>query len=79
MVYTSQTYGLHIANLWFTIGSTPFPTTLSYVSGMVMEDFLAQSVGVDMRVYLGGAYALVPQHRLDGTQVGAAFKQSGGK
>ena len=49
------------------------------VAGVVGEDFVAQAGAVDVDVDLGRGDALVAQHLLDGTQVGAALKQMGGK
>ena len=47
------------------------------IAGMVLQDFVAQAGSVDVDIDLSGRDALVSQHLLDGTQVGAAFKQVG--
>ena len=46
---------------------------------MVQENFLTQMGGVDVSVDLGGGNGLVTKHGLDGTEVGTAFEQGGGK
>ena len=43
--------------------------------GVVLEDFLAQRLAVDVRINLGGSDFLVPQHRLDGAEVGPALEE----
>ena len=48
-------------------------------SGVVLYDFAAQLVAVDMRIDFGGGDGLVPQHALDGAQVGPSFQQVGGE
>lgn len=42
---------------------------------MVLQYFLSDGSGVYVHVDFGGAYALVPQHGLYGTQVGTALEQ----
>ena len=49
------------------------------VAGVVLEDFVAEAGAVDVDVDFGGSDAFVAQHLLDGTQVGSAFEQVGGK
>ena len=49
------------------------------VAGVVGKDFVAQARAVDVDVDLGGGDALVPQHLLDGAQVGTTLEQMGGK
>ena len=49
------------------------------IAGVVIEDFLAEVVAVDVEVDLGGGDALVAEHLLDGTQVRAAFEEMGGE
>ena len=44
---------------------------------MVGEDFVAQAGAVDVDVDFGGGDALVTEHLLNGTQVGAALEQVG--
>ncbi len=46
---------------------------------MVREDLFAQMRRVEMQIYLGSAYRLVPEHLLDSTQIGAAFEKMGGE
>ena len=43
--------------------------------GMMLEDFAAQRLAVDVRVDLGCRDFLVPQHRLDGAEVGPALEE----
>lgn len=43
--------------------------------GMMLEDFAAQRLAVDVRVNLGGSDFLVPQHLLDGAEVGPALEE----
>ena len=45
----------------------------------MLQYFLSYGSGVYVHVDFGGAYALVPQHGLYGTQVGTALEQWGGK
>lgn len=45
------------------------------IAWVVDEDFLTQCGAVDVYVDLGGLYALVAKHLLDGSQVGATFEQ----
>lgn len=59
--------------------SAGMPAVILDVAGMVLDDFAAQHGAVDMRVDFGGGDALVPQHALDGPQVGASLEQVGGK
>lgn len=49
------------------------------VAGVVLEDFVAQAGSVDMNIDFGSGNALVAQHLLDGSQVGAALEQVGGE
>ena len=46
---------------------------------MVVKNLLTQGSDVDMSVYLRSLDVLVPQHLLDGSQVGTALKQRRGK
>ena len=45
----------------------------------MLDDLVAEAVGVDVGVDLGGAYALVAEHALDDAQVGAVLEQVGGE
>ena len=47
------------------------------VSRMMLNDFGAQAVDIDMGVYLGGAYVFVAEHTLYDAQVGTALEQVG--
>ena len=46
---------------------------------MVFDDFTTQHVAVDVGVDFRSADAFVPEHGLDGTEVGTPFKQMGGE
>ena len=46
---------------------------------MVLDDFGPQTAAVDVGVDLGCGDALVAQHALNGSQIGAAFQQVSGK
>ena len=46
---------------------------------MMVDNLGAQAVGVDVGIYLGGAYVFVAQHALDDAQVGSALEQMGGE
>ena len=50
-----------------------------YIAGMMFYDFTAQSVPVNMCVNFCCSDRFVTQHTLYGAQVGASFKQVGGK
>lgn len=41
----------------------------------MVDDFASKQVAVYMGIYFGGSDAFMPQHRLDGSEVGAAFQQ----
>ena len=56
-----------------------FTLCVHNVAGVVMEYFLAKLRGVDVGVNLGSANILVPQHSLNGPQVGTALQQGSGK
>ena len=45
----------------------------------MVEYLFAQGGGVDVRIDFGGGYILMPQHGLDGSQVGPSFEQRCGK
>ena len=49
------------------------------IPGMVLNDFAAQHIAVDVRVYLRGCNGFMPQHALYGPQIGSALKQVRGK
>ena len=49
------------------------------VPGMVLNDFTAQHLAVDMRINFRGCNGLMTQHTLDGTEVGATFEQVRGE
>ena len=49
------------------------------VARVVLDDLGAQAVGVDVGVYLRGAYVFVAEHALDDAQVGTALEQVGGR
>ena len=40
---------------------------------MVLEDFVAEAVGIGMEIDFCGADLFVTQHSLDGTEIGTAF------
>ena len=46
---------------------------------MMLQDFLTQMRGIDVGVDLSGGDRLMPQHGLDGTEIGTTFEQRGGK
>ena len=46
---------------------------------MVIKDFFTQSCRVDMRINLGGSYALMAQHGLNGTQISTTLEQRSGE
>ena len=46
---------------------------------MVLQYFAAQVGGFEVGVDLGGAYALMAEHGLNGPQVGTALEQNRGK
>lgn len=50
-----------------------------FVAGVVEEDFFAQAGAVDVGVDLGGGYAFVAEHGLDGAEVGSALEEVGGE
>ena len=52
---------------------------LSHVSGMMLHDFLSQSMGVGMKIDFGGADGFVSKHGLNGPQVGSPFEQGSGE
>ena len=41
----------------------------------MVEYLFAQGGGVDVRIDFGGGYILMPQHGLDGSQVGPSLEQ----
>lgn len=45
----------------------------------MQQDFVAQTRGVDVQIYLGGCYRLMAEHLLNGAQVGATFEQMCGE
>ena len=47
----------------------------AFVARVVQQNLLAQAAVVKMQINFGGGDAFVAQHLLDGTQIGAAFKQ----
>ena len=49
------------------------------ITRMMLQYFVTQATAVDVNINLGGGDALVAEHLLDGSQVGPAFKQMGGK
>ena len=53
------------------------------IPGMVLNDFAAQHIAVDVRVYLRGCNGFMPQHALYGPQIGSAqaraWQKSGGR
>ena len=51
----------------------------SAIARMVCENFLAQSLPVDMHIDFGGNDTFVAEHLLNGTQVGAVLQQVCGK
>ena len=51
----------------------------SAVARMVCENFLAQSLPVDMHIDFGGNDTFVAEHLLNGAQVCPALEQMGGK
>ena len=53
--------------------------SLVLVAWVVVDDLGTQPLGVDVGIYLGGAYVFVAEHALYDTQVGAALEQVGGK
>ena len=53
--------------------------TLFHIPRMMMEDFIAQGGRVDMGIDFRGAYRLMTEHGLNGTEVGTAFQKSSGK
>lgn len=46
---------------------------------MVLNDFAAQHIAVNMRIYLRSCNGFMPQHALDCPQVGSTFQQVRGK
>lgn len=56
-----------------------FLFSVFYVAWMVLYNLTAEHVTVDVGIYFRGGDAFVPQHALDGAQVGAAFQQVGGE
>ena len=44
------------------------------IAGMMLKDFLSEGVRIDVRVNLGGAYILMPQHKADGLQISSAIE-----
>ena len=52
---------------------------LLHVAWVMVYDFRAQAMGIDVGVYLRGAYVFVAQHALDDAQVGTSLEQVGGE
>lgn len=52
---------------------------LFHIPGMMMKDFIAEGGRVNMGIDLCGAYRLMTEHGLNGTEVGTAFQKSSGK
>ena len=57
---------------------SPFFSELD-VPGVMLNDFTAQHIAVDMRVNFRSCNGLMPQHTLDCAQVGTTFKQVRGE
>ena len=73
-----QECGTHYFNLQIRL-SVGILFIVHNVSGVMVQYLFAQCTYVYMGVYLCRPDALVPQHLLNGTQIGTAFQQFGSK
>ena len=85
--YTDNHYSVKIRVLPMPFTFSPFHPSvpelvegsLFHIPGMMFEYFAPQHTGIDMRINLRCADALVAQQRLNHSQISAPFEQRCGK